>query len=158
MNQIEKLIAQDEIRATLYKYCKSIDCNDWDGVRSCFWEEHRHQHGIYFSGSLDEFIGFAKYASESFKRSRHCILNLVVEFSDDGLSATSDANFTAVHFIEGGTETEFFDTSKGDLDWLIAGDYQDKWKYRDGQWRIIERHADHLWERLEPSNDPRKET
>lgn len=151
MNEIDQLLAREKIRTQLSLYCKGIDQRNWDLVRSCFGEGHKHHHGP-FDGTLDEFVDFASGALKAIPVSHHSIANLIIEFGDDGKSATSEANFTAVHFIQAGAGAALsFDTGEGDTDWIVAGTYADRWVCVDGQWLIIERNAGHQWERIEPS-------
>lgn len=151
MTEIETLIATENIRKQLYLYCKAIDGKDWDFLRTCFGDEHVHQHGA-FTGSADEFIGFARKTLAKIKVCQHSIANVLVEFSDDGLSAKTEANFSAVHLIEAAMAPSMhFEAGNVDTDWIVAGCYHDRWVYRDGGWLIIERKAQHLWERIEPS-------
>ena len=153
MSDIDKLFARVKIEEQLYRYCRSIDQKDWDGVRSCFGAEHVHKHGSY-TGDLDGFIFFAKPVVNGMHAGHHSISNLVVDVNDDLLSASSQAYFTAVHKIAGSqmAKMKFFtpEMQEVDTDWIVAGYYNDQWVFRDGQWLIVERNAGHVWERVEP--------
>ena len=149
MNDIEKLLAKDKIQTQLCLYCKGIDQRDWPLVRSCFGEQHHHRHGP-FDGSLDEFISFASKNLSHVKVSQHSLSNFIITLSDDGLSAQSDVNFTAVHLIEGSVTEELTFTIKGkDTDWTVLGSYADQWVCENGQWLIIKRKAVQHWQRVE---------
>lgn len=151
MNEIEQLLAREQIRNQLSVYCRGIDRRDWDMVRACFADEHNHKHPP-FEGTLDEFIGFASTVLKTVAVSHHSIANVIVELAEDGLSASSQCNFTALHLIEAGQGGALsFDTGDGDTDWLVGGSYADEWIYRDGQWLICGRQAAHHWERIEPA-------
>lgn len=156
MNEIEKLVAIENIRLQLYLYCQGVDRRDWSAVRSVFADELEHSHGS-FKGSADEFIEFASKFMKNIKTTQHSITNLLFDFSADGLSASTFAYFNAVHFIEqhavatvkiGGTN---IDAEDKDTDWLVEGTYDDRWVLRDGQWLIVQRLAKHNWERMEPA-------
>lgn len=150
MNDIQTLLAKDKIKTQLSLYCKGVDQRDWDLVRSCFGDNHQHQHGA-FEGSLDEFIGFASRSLSKIKISQHSLSNLMVTFSDDGLSAQSEVYFTAFHSIEGSAEWSVFEIHGQDTDWIVAGCYEDRWVCVDDDWLIVKRNARHNWERIEPS-------
>lgn len=151
MNDIEILLAKEKIKTQLSLYCKGIDRRDWALVRSCFGEGHHHKHGP-FEGSLDEFIGFASKNLAHVKVSQHSLANFIISVSDDGLSAQSEVNFTAVHLIEAGVTADLSFTIKGqDTDWTVVGSYADQWVCDDGQWLIVKRNASQYWQRVEPA-------
>ena len=153
---LQKLVAQEKIKKQLYTYCKGIDTRDWVLVRSCFGEGHKHSHPP-FVGTLDEFVSFASQNIKVIKTSHHSISNMVIDVSDDCLSASTDAYFTAFHLIEAGSATKLsFVTDDVDTDWIVAGAYSDKWICQDGNWLIVEREARHIWERIEPAKPPVK--
>ena len=149
MNDIEKLIAKDKIKTQLALYCQGIDQRDWSLVRSCFGEGHHHKHGP-FEGSLEDFIGFASNTISHLEVSHHSISNFIITISDDGLSASSQVNFTALHRISASVEEELTFTIKGkDTDWTVAGSYSDNWICENGKWLIIKRVAQQNWQRVE---------
>lgn len=149
MNDIERLVAKDKIKMQLSLYCKGVDRRDWPLVRSCFAERHHHKHGP-FEGSLDDFISFASKNLDHVKVSHHSLANFIITFSDDGLSAKSEVNFTAVHSIEASVTADVTFIIKGqDTDWTVLGRYADQWVYEDGQWLIVKREASQDWQRVE---------
>lgn len=157
VNDIELLLAREQIKTQLYTYCKGVDSCNWAMVKSCFAPEHVHQHNA-FTGSVDEFIGFASGTMGKVKASQHSIANMVINLSEDGLSASSEANFHALHIIEADNlpKMHFYKgiVAEGpsvETDWIVAGIYKDKWVFRDGGWLIIQRNASHTWDRVEPS-------
>lgn len=151
MNDIEKLVAENKIKKQLAHYCKGIDTKDWALVRSCFGDNHEHQHG-QFKGSLDEFVGFASNNMNHVSMSQHSLSNFIITINDDGVSAKSETSFLAVHLIDASvTEDIFFNIQGQDNDWIVFGSYVDQWVFQDGQWLIIKRAARHNWERIEPS-------
>ena len=149
MNDIEKLLAKDKIQTQLSLYCQGVDRRDWLLVRSCFSERHHHKHGP-FEGALDEFIAFASNTLSHVKVSQHSLSNFIITVSDDGLSAQSEVNFTAVHLIEASVTEELTFTIEGkDTDWTVLGNYSDQWVYEDERWLIIKRTASQNWQRVE---------
>ena len=82
--------------------------------------------------------------------SHHSLANFIITFSDDGLSAKSEVNFTAVHSIEASVTADVTFIIKGqDTDWTVLGRYADQWVYEDGQWLIVKREASQDWQRVE---------
>jgi 3-phenylpropionate/cinnamic acid dioxygenase small subunit len=152
MDKVEQLLAREEIRDILHCYCKGIDRRDWKLVRSCFADDHIHKHAEY-TGPPDEFIGFASQILEKVPDTHHSISNVHIDFSSDGNSASTEANFVAYHYIQEGTP-EFTPVPTGGkaTDWIVAGRYCDKFEKRDGKWIIVRREAFHDWERYEEAN------
>ena len=152
MNEIEGLLAREQIRDQLSLYCQGVDGNDWELVRSCFADDHQHDHAP-FKGSRDEFIEFASGVMKSVAVSRHSITNVIINLSEDGLTASSEANFTSIHFIEGSAGQGLsFASGDEDMDWMVVGSYSDQWVLRDGKWLINRRKSTHHWDRIEPSS------
>ena len=149
METTELLWAREQIRDRLHLYCKGIDRRDWSLVRSCFADDHVHNHGG-FTGSADEFVGFARSVLETIPATHHSISNVHIDFAADGLSASTEANFVAYHLIEAGHHDGTpVPTGGKATDWIVAGRYCDRLEFRAGEWLIVERNAVHDWERSE---------
>lgn len=149
MYNLEQLSAREEIRDILHRYCKGIDRRDWKLVRSCFADDHIHKHAEY-EGPPDEFIGFAGDVLVNIPGTHHSISNVHITLSDDGNSATTEANFVAYHYIEAGNpDFAPCETHGKATDWIVAGRYCDRLERRDGSWIIVRREAFHDWERAE---------
>lgn len=149
MYTLEQLSAREAIRDILHRYCKGIDRRDWALVRSCFADDHVHKHGDY-EGPPDEFIGFASETLKNIPGTHHSISNVHITLSDDGNSATTEANFVAYHYIEAGNpDFHACHGSSKAIDWIVAGRYNDTLEKRDGSWIIVRRNAVHDWERSE---------
>jgi len=145
--------AREQIRDILHQYCKGIDRRDWKLVRSCFADDHVHSHGD-FSGSADEFVGFASEILSIIPATHHSISNVHFAFADGGNSADTEANFVAYHLIEAGHEEGTpVPTGGKATDWIVAGRYCDRFEKRDGKWIIVRRQAVHDWERYDPANE-----
>ena len=84
----EQLWAREQIRDLLHRYCQGIDRRDWPLVRSCFADDHRHSHGG-FTGSANEFVGFASAVLGTIPVTHHTIGNVRIELAEDAQSAAS---------------------------------------------------------------------
>jgi hypothetical protein len=145
----EKLWAREHIRDRLHQYCKGIDQRDWAMVRNCFADDHVHSHGG-FTGSADEFVGFASAVLSTIPATHHSISNVHILLSEDGQNATTEANFIAYHRIEAGhNEGTPVPTGGHATDWIVAGRYCDRLELRCGTWLIVKRDAVHDWERVD---------
>lgn len=154
MTEIENLLEEEKIKKQLYLYCRAVDERKWDLLKDFFAEEHVHHHGS-FTGSAEEFIGFASRNIENIKACQHSLSNILINISEDGLSAASESNFYAVHFVEAASVSNMhIQGDDVDTDWIVAGEYKDRWVCRAGKWLMIERTGRHIWDRVEPSRRP----
>jgi SnoaL-like domain len=149
----EILWAREQIRDRLHLYCKGIDRRDWALVRSCFADDHVHNHGG-FTGSPDAFASFAADVLLYVPATHHTIGNVHIDLAADGRSARTEANFIAYHFIEAGhLEGTPVPTGGKATDWVVAGRYNDRMELRDGVWLIVRRDAVHDWERADVAGE-----
>lgn len=154
MEITDKLWAREEIRDVLHRYCKGIDRKDWALVRSCFADDHVHKHGD-FTGPPDEFVFFASEVLKKVPATHHSISNVHITLSDDGMKASTEANFVAYHYVDAGNPDFAPVPTEGKAtDWIVAGRYCDDMEKRDGKWIIVRREAFHDWERYDEANGP----
>lgn len=147
MDIVEQLWAREQIRDLLHRYCKGIDRRDFALVRSCFADDHHHDHNG-FNGSPDEFVTAAAGLLAKIPATHHSISNVEITLSDDGRSASTEANFIAYHLIEAGHDEGMPVPTLGKAtDWIVAGRYLDRMELRDGKWLIVNRLGIHDWER-----------
>jgi SnoaL-like domain len=150
---IEQIWAREQIRDRLHLYCKGIDQRDWALVRSCFADDHVHSHGG-FTGSADEFVGFASSVLGTIPATHHSIANVHITLAADGQSAATEANFVAYHRIEAGhLDGTPVPTGGKATDWIVAGRYCDRLEKRGGEWLIVKRDAVHDWERVDEARE-----
>lgn len=148
----DELLAREEIRDILHRYCKGIDRRDWALVRSCFADDHVHKHST-IEGSADDFVRMASAVLSTIPATHHTIGNVHFAFAPDGMSVETEANFVAYHLIEAGhMEGTPVPTHGKATDWIVAGRYCDRLEKRDGAWIIVRRQAWHDWERVDPAN------
>ena len=142
MEVVEQLWKREKIRERLTIYCKAIDEKDWELLRSCFGPGHSHTHGP-FSGDTEGFIEFAKDILENFVFTQHNLSNFLIELSEDGLSATSVCNFSAVHRTPE-------DDDGAAVDMIVEGQYRDRLVCIDGDWLFTKRIGNNAWVRHDP--------
>lgn len=148
----DELLAREEIRDVLHRYCKGIDRRDWALVRSCFADDHVHKHST-IEGSADDFVRMASAVLTTIPATHHTIGNVHFAFAPDGMSVETEANFVAYHLIEAGhMEGTPVPTHGKATDWIVAGRYCDRLEKRGGAWIIVRRQAWHDWERVDPAN------
>jgi hypothetical protein len=145
----EQLWAREQIRDRLHLYCKGIDRKDYALVRSCFADDHYHDHGG-LTGSADTFVAAAAGLLEKIPATHHSITNVHISLSEDGKRASTEANFVAYHLIEAGHHEGLpVPTGGKATDWIVAGRYLDEMELRDGTWLIVKRLGVHDWERYD---------
>jgi hypothetical protein len=152
VDRSDELWAREQIRDRLNLYCKGIDRRDYALVRSCFADDHYHDHGG-LTGSADDFVAAAAGLLEKVPATHHSVTNVHIRFSDDGKRASTEANFVAYHLIEAGHEVGLpVPTGGKATDWIVAGRYLDEMELRDGTWLIVKRLGVHDWERYDVAN------
>ena len=152
MEIMERLWTSEQIRDRLHLYCKGIDRRDWPLVRSCFSDDHYHEHGA-FSGSPDAFVIAAAALLEKIPATHHSISNVHINLANDGQSASTEANFVAYHRIAAGHDVVAAVPTGGKAtNWIVAGRYCDQMELRNGQWLIVKRKGIHDWEHYEDAN------
>jgi len=142
MEIVKQLWLQEQVRRRLITYCKAIDRKDWDLLKSCFSADHHHKHGPY-EGDAAGFVEFAQSVLTRFVFTQHSLSNIVIDVSDDGLSAKSECNFSAVHrtsIPEDGPAT----------DMIVEGQYIDELVCVNDVWLFRKRFGENSWVRNEP--------
>lgn len=127
--RLDALESREQIRETLFRYCRGLDLGDEDAVQSCFWPEATQ--GSDFQGGLSsEFAPLGALLSGRIKGVWHAITNVVIELAGD--LAISESHFAVIHrrpATDGLGEGDFF----------LEGRFLDHFERRGGEWRIIHR-------------------
>ena len=147
--RIETMLAKQEIREVVMRYCRGIDRMDEALVRSCYHPDATDEHGS-FSGGLDEFVAFAWKLLRRCTSTMHFIGNMLIEVQDD--AARSESYGIAFHRSDSGEP-------EGNL--VTGFRFIDRFERRqDGVWRIARRIATTEWVRVDAPEHhwPMKET
>ena len=146
---VEELLAREQIREVVVRYCRGIDAGDFDAVASCFTEDATLKHGR-LDGTPNDLISFVKRFKGILVNCCHCVGGAVVVL--DGDKATCESTFSAYHRIKpDDTGLSPVPTNGVETDWLVAGRYVDEMICENGVWRIQKRQGIHDWERIEPA-------
>jgi 3-phenylpropionate/cinnamic acid dioxygenase small subunit len=125
-----------EIAELLYRYAELIDAGDFDGVGQLL---ARYTFGGPASGSVSGAENIAKLFAMTTRRypehgntprTRHLVLNPVVEFSGDGTAATR-STFCVMQ-----------DTETVSIQPIVVGRYYDAFARDDEGWYFTERKVD----------------
>lgn len=126
--KLELLVAKDEIRDVLYRYCRGADRVDLELMISCYWPEARDNHGFYV-GNAHEFCRYVIPILGQVQSTTHSLTNSLIEV--DGDRAFAESYVRAVHRL-----------AKKDGSWVDddqRGRYLDVLERRSGIWKILHR-------------------
>lgn len=127
------LLAKQEIREAVMRYCRGIDRLDMAAVRSAYHPDGVDHHSG-FDGTVDEFIAWVEPLLRTLDGTRHEISNHLTEVSGD--RAVAESYGVARHW--GGHPGMNFSTGLRYVDYI---------ERRGGAWAITERFAVHEWNR-----------
>lgn len=132
------LLARQEIKDVLLRYCWGIDRGDVALILSAFHDDAIDNHSGFEESAVERFSRTAAEASGMQMLTSHNLGNVQIQI--DGSKAASQSYFTAWHQFEWEGES---------WNWVIAGRYIDKLECRAGQWRISHRTVVYDTERYE---------
>jgi 3-phenylpropionate/cinnamic acid dioxygenase small subunit len=140
-SNLQRLIDESDIRALMYRYCRSIDRREMDDVRACYHPEAFCHHGS-FAGDLDGFVTFADQGLATFSSTMHFVGNIAIEI--DGDRARSETYCIAFHHLpaRGSKPT--------DRDYVVGLRYVDDLVRYHAGWRILDRVCVFEWTRTDP--------
>lgn len=134
---VTELLAQQQVRDCLMRYCRGVDRCDAELVRSAYHRDATDDHG-YWKGNGWEFADFiveAKLRDNDW--TTHAVQNVLVEVDGDVAHAES--------YVEASLKPRGLDEVR-----VFVGRYVDRLERRDGQWRIADRVVVHDWDDVRP--------
>lgn len=140
--KLENLIAKDEIREVLYRYCRGVDRLDHDLIASTFHENAVDDHGYFqVSGPAIADVIIEKTKEHSYA-SQHLIGNTLIDVIAD--VAVSESYLLALLEISIGGKPHTR---------VRCGRYIDRLERRNGKWKIAHRTVVDEWDRVDPVAD-----
>ena len=139
--RLARLLAKDDIRDVLNRYCRGVDRRDYEMIRSCYHPDARDNHGEDYIGGVDGFIEHVRSTLDRFERTMHFLGNILIEV--DGPRARAETYIIAHHRLPARPDRPI-------RDFLVGLRYIDDFEERDGQWRIAERVCAFEWSRIDP--------
>jgi hypothetical protein len=137
-NLVGRLLATEDIKAALLRYCRGIDRCDWGLVRSAYHTDAHDTHGRY-SGGVDGFIEWAKARHANVEQSMHMLGNCFIDIHDN--VAKVETYCVVFQILNASLVRE-------ELAYQAAGDsqqiqtrcrYLDVLRKQDGEWKISRR-------------------
>ena len=132
---LDRLLAKQDVRDVIHRYCRGIDRMDESLVRSCYHPDASDEHGS-FKGGVDDFIAWVFELLHRYDTTMHFVGNVLVEPEAD--LARAESYGIAFHqALDGPPELN-----------LVTGfRFVDRFERRDGEWRIARRVATTEWVR-----------
>ncbi|MGR7002873.1 nuclear transport factor 2 family protein [Yinghuangia aomiensis] len=97
---LHHLLARQEIRDVVLRYCRGVDRLDLDAVRACYHPDATDEHGS-FTGGVDAFLAWIGRLLPCYTMTMHVVANHLVEFAGPDL-ARAETYGIAYHRSEGG--------------------------------------------------------
>src|SRR5262249_35806495 len=140
-------------------YCRAIDRLDETLLRSVFHSDSWHRHGFEgpssdpsrpsTAGKPGDFVAFALETLRAQRCTHHQLGNIRVELDDDGVTAFTEAYFTAYYRQRAkGDPLAGRNALDTEMDVFVAGRYLDRMEKRDGVWKIASRIGTTEWVRV----------
>ena len=140
--QLARLVAVQEIRDVIARYCRGIDRRQMELVRSCYHPDATDDHGDY-RGGIDGFIDYLGVTLAHWQSTTHFLGNVLVELDSSGTAARAESYALAFHRIAARGD-------KPERDLVGGIRYVDDFERRDGVWRIADRVCVLDWSRTDP--------
>jgi hypothetical protein len=129
VNDVERLLALEEIRSLKARYCRTVDARDWDAWRECFTDDI----AFYLTSKpllgVEALLEFGTRYLEG-ATSVHQVHAPEIAFTSD----TEATGIWALHDILLWTEPNMF----GVTSMVGYGSYHERYRRVDGTWRISE--------------------
>jgi hypothetical protein len=135
---LQQLLDKQAIHELLLRYCRGVDRQDEELLRSVYHADAIHEHGEHAMNARE----FARVIVDSigrFTATSHFLTNVLIEVR--GHLAHAESYVLACHRTERSGE-------KSDL--TLALRYVDRLERREGVWGIVRRVALHDWSREDP--------
>ena len=143
---IAALLAENQIRSVLMRYCRGIDRRQLDLVRSCYHPDATDEHGD-FAGTVDQFVAHCGTSLQEFESTVHFVGNVLIEIDEfDPDLARCETYVVASHRVAPRG-------SRPRRDHVVGLRYVDDFECRDGRWLIACRVCVFDWTRTDPVGD-----
>jgi hypothetical protein len=126
--RLKLLEDRQAIHDVIFRYCRGVDRSDPDLILSAFHDDAIDNHfGVVlpFRDAIATLKAARSGSSPSITTSMHNICNVLIEL--DGDVARCESYLIVIVRIP---------KDGGDIDWLHAGRYVDRFERRNGEWRI----------------------
>jgi hypothetical protein len=128
----------------MYKWCRSVDRLDYDGMRSVFHADAVDEHGA-FNGPVEGLVDWIRNRHAAIPFSMHAVSNMLIEFAGPDVALVETYVRTTQRYpaearaaldqLAGGKAG----AGEGAMDLLTCSRYVDRFERREGRWKIAHR-------------------
>lgn len=141
---VEELLAREQIRDVLYRYCRGVDRGDAELIASVYHADAVDEHGAFRGPGVD-FAQFIVGAMDAVSIvGQHHLTNILIQV--DGHSAAAESYFIAMHPHQPEDEA-------APVLAVVGGRYLDHFECREGVWKIAHRQVVLDWSQERMSGD-----
>jgi hypothetical protein len=144
-----------QIQDCMYKWCRSVDRLDYDGMRDVFHPDAIDAHGA-FNGSVEGLVDWIRSRHAGIPFSMHAVSNMLIEFASQDVALVETyvrttqrypaAARAALDQLAGGKAGG----EGGAMDLLTCSRYVDRFERREGRWKIAHRTLVADWKQFTP--------
>jgi hypothetical protein len=144
-----------QIQDCMYKWCRSVDRLDYEGMRSVFHDDAIDLHGAY-NGPVDGLVDWIRNRHAGIPFSMHAVSNMLIEFAGADLALVETYVRTTQRYpaearaaldqLAGGRAG----VEGGAMDLMTCSRYVDRFERRDGHWKIARRTLVADWKQFMP--------
>ena len=158
---LQALLDKQACAEVMMTYCRAIDHCDEQLLRSVFHPDSQHRHGFHgpssdpsrrsAPGKPGDFVAYALEVLATHRHTHHQLGNVFIELEPDGVTAYTEAYFTAYHRMRAkGDPKAGADAYDTEMDLFVGGRYMDRMVKRNDVWAIAHRIGTTDWMRIEP--------
>ena len=144
LQRLEEIADKREIEDVVLRYCRGVDREDIELIRSCYHPDATEEHGS-FQGSIDEYIEWVSRRISRYSMSMHFVGNVLVELGEpkaDGTRAARCETYGIAHHRS--------ETHGPNANLIVGFRYIDRFERRgEGGWRIAARVCTTEWVRVD---------
>lgn len=151
----ERIADRMQIQDCMYKWCRSVDRLDYEGMRDVFHPDAVDRHGA-FDGPVDGLIDWIRNRHAAIPFSMHAVSNMLIEFAGHDLALVETYVRTTQRYPADARQA--LDQLAGGkagpdgcaMDLLTCSRYVDRFERRDGRWKIAARTLVADWKQFVP--------
>lgn len=125
--ELKALLDREKIRDCLARLARGEDRRDAALISGSYWPDSTTDYGV-FAGDFDTYLAWVVPGSEAIPVTQHVLGQSVIEIHGD--VARVETHVLSYHRVDMGEE---------ERDTCVGGRYLDRFKRRDGEWRIAHR-------------------
>jgi hypothetical protein len=140
----ERIADRMQIQDCMYKWCRSVDRLDYEGMRDVFHPDAVDHHGA-FDGPVRGLIDWIRNRHATIPFSMHAVSNMLIEFAGPDLALVETYVRTTQRYPADARKS--LDQLAGGkagpdgcaMDLLTCSRYVDRFERREGRWKIAAR-------------------